>query len=285
MKRPGPLRRFGSKGWGSPLTPRGPRGGRLAGHGWRERLARGWRWALREGRIFWRDLNRPDRGFRRSLTLSAGVHVVVLIVVSLSPSCRSPAVGQEMAPIAFEFLPQETPPEEPPAAEPQPKPEPKEVPPPETSEPAETKLPEQEPEPQPEEPPAPDRPEPEPEETAPPPDTSAAAVPPAPVALARVDEPQFAYDYYLQTVVGKVSEAWQPPAGLAARDAPTEATLVFRISPQGRVVRAEVEEPSPVALFDRSAAEAIHRAQPYPPFPPAYRGRWLTIHLRFRFAP
>ncbi|MCK4412214.1 MAG: TonB C-terminal domain-containing protein [Candidatus Eisenbacteria sp.] len=246
------------------------------------------RWLWREGGVFWRDLNRPDRGFRRSLTLSAVVHGVVLIVFTLSPSCHSRAVGQEPRPIVFEYLPLDEPLDQPVAPKPKPKPKPKEVPAPETKMPAEAKLPEEKPKPKPPETPPPEQPDPEPkaEETVPAPDSLAR--PPQtqqPVELARIDEPQFAYDYYLQTVVGKVSEVWEPPAGLAASGAATEATLVFRISSQGRVLRTEVEVPSLAGFFDRSAAEAILRAQPYPPFPPAYGGRWLTVHLRFRFDP
>jgi outer membrane biosynthesis protein TonB len=36
-------------------------------------------------------------------------------------------------------------------------------------------------------------------------------------------------------------------------------------------------------LFDRSAIEAVMRAQPFPPFPLDYAGRGLTVHLRFTF--
>jgi TonB family protein len=96
---------------------------------------------------------------------------------------------------------------------------------------------------------------------------------------AQFDE-AFGHDYYMQALIAKISQAWRPPAGLAEVEG-MSATLRFRITTQGRVPDVDVELPSGIELFDRSAVEAVRRAQPLPPFPPAYRGRWLTVHLKF----
>ncbi len=100
---------------------------------------------------------------------------------------------------------------------------------------------------------------------------------------AGIDEPGFGYDYYLQALIGKISETWRPPAGLPSDAQGTNATLRFRLTAEGRVQQVDVETPSAYALFDRSALEAITRAQPFPPFPPGYAGRGLTVHMKFTF--
>ena len=102
-----------------------------------------------------------------------------------------------------------------------------------------------------------------------------------PLQIAGVDEGAFASDYYLQTVIGRISSAWAPPAGVNGLQAETAVLIRFRIMAHGQVSQAEVETSSGIPLFDRSAQDAVLRARPFPPFPPAYRGKWLTLHLRF----
>jgi TonB family protein len=100
---------------------------------------------------------------------------------------------------------------------------------------------------------------------------------------AGIDEPGFGYDYYLQALIGKISETWRPPAGLPSEALGTVATLRFHLSSEGRVQQVDVETASPFPIFDRSALDAIMRAQPFPPFPPGYGGRSLTVHMKFTF--
>lgn len=98
---------------------------------------------------------------------------------------------------------------------------------------------------------------------------------------AQVDEAAFTYEYYLQIVAGKISEVWMPPAGVTGQGDRTAAVLCFRIMRNGQVASVGIESASVVALFDRSARDAVLAAQPFPPLPPGYGGRWLTVHLRF----
>ena len=100
---------------------------------------------------------------------------------------------------------------------------------------------------------------------------------------AGIDEPGFGYDYYLEALIGKISETWRPPAGLPSEAQGTNATLRFRLTAEGRVQQVDVEMPSTFPIFDRSALEAITRAQPFPPFPPGFAGRGLTVHMKFTF--
>lgn len=101
--------------------------------------------------------------------------------------------------------------------------------------------------------------------------------------MAQTDGGAFVYDYYLQTVAEMISRAWEPPAGLTERVGETTATIRFRILANGRVSVAEVETASALDVFDRSARAAVLRAQPFPPLPATYGGRWLMIHLKFAY--
>lgn len=101
--------------------------------------------------------------------------------------------------------------------------------------------------------------------------------------MAETDGGSFVYDYYLQTVAEMISRAWEPPAGLTERTGETSAVLRFRILANGRVTAADVETASTLDVFDRSARAAILRAQPFPPLPATYGGRWLMIHLKFAY--
>jgi TonB family protein len=101
--------------------------------------------------------------------------------------------------------------------------------------------------------------------------------------MAETDGGAFVYDYYLQTVAEMISRAWEPPAGLTERAGETSAVIRFRILANGRVTVADVETASALDVFDRSARAAILRAQPFPPLPATYGGRWLMIHLKFAY--
>ncbi|MCK4305369.1 MAG: TonB family protein [Candidatus Eisenbacteria sp.] len=97
---------------------------------------------------------------------------------------------------------------------------------------------------------------------------------------ARVDEKTFDYDYYLPLLARKISEAWEPMGRGPGGNAP-HVTLRVRIGRDGRVSSVDIEESSAVALFNRSALDAVWQAQPFPSLPRTYEGRWLTVHLRF----
>ena len=221
--------------------------------------------------------------FRRSLVLSAIVHAALLAAFSIYPLLpHHPVI---VGPLVVSLItPAESAPEAPasqaraePRAQTRLKPEAK----PEKRRPAQTEIAKTQESPSAAKTQATVKPEPEqvPETVS---ETRPGEVPSSPadggpLSVARVDEP-FAYDYYLEAVIGRISEKWAPPAGVSAQ---TTVTVRFRIMPQGRVYETAVEGPSAIPFFDRSAQDAIMRAQPFPPFPPAYRGRWLTLHLKF----
>lgn len=260
------------------MTARGHRGGG-SGAAPRRSLRRSLAWLI----------GRPRPGAAREFDLGMGlrvsiaVHLAAVLVVALWPDWSRP-VRWESAPLLVSLvtLPEEARPAAPaPVTVPEPQPErpvekPRQA---RTEEPdapreAVRKKPPERESPPAVTPPAEAKPQPAPEASQPP-------GPEGPVRMnVQVDEQAFVYDYYLQALVAKISQAWRPPAGLAAGEG-ASATLRFRITTQGRVSQVEVETSSALPVFDRSAVEAVQRAQPLPPFPPAYRGRWLTVHLRF----
>jgi TonB family protein len=93
----------------------------------------------------------------------------------------------------------------------------------------------------------------------------------------RTDQPEFPYAYYLESLRRKIASRWQPPAGSGGR----VVVVHFRVLRDGRVTALEVREPSGWEFLDDSALEAIRKAQPLPPLPPAFDGPWLGIELRF----
>lgn len=211
----------------------------------------------------------PDRVLRRSMTVSSVLHLTLLLVFTIMPAWPR-HMHWESAPLVVSLvsLPVPAPPD-PPAPKPRPEPQKPKI--------KAEKTPAPKTQPKPELKPPPDPPR----EEAPPDSTKALAVEKDLRVTARVDEQQFVYDYYLQVVAAKISAVWEPPAGLLAGGRQTITTVRFRILREGHVHGVTIEESSPLPLFDRSTQEAVLRAQPFPPFPPGYAGRWLTVHLRF----
>ncbi|MBM3317901.1 MAG: TonB C-terminal domain-containing protein [Candidatus Eisenbacteria bacterium] len=230
------------------------------------------------------DGGRREPGLGGCLRLSIALHAAAVLVLAWLPSWSRPVRWENPALVVSLYtLPEETPaprpaPREEPARPPE-RPRPKPPEPKRDEGPKEVVK--EKPKPAPQQPPEARAPAPS---TKPPaPDSPAPPEPTGPVTMnVRVEEAQFVYDYYLQALVAKISQAWRPPAGVAAGQG-LNATLKFRITAQGRVPSVEVETSSRLDLFDRSAVEAVQRAQPLPPFPPAYQGRWLTVHLKFTF--
>jgi TonB family protein len=221
----------------------------------------------------------PQRRFRRYVLASVTLHLVLVMVITASPLwTRNRRWETPPLLVSLVTLPEPEPPKPGPRRE-RPRPQPtKEAPRLEEKKAEAPKLKEK---------PAPKKEKPAPKQEEPAPQQTAVEPEPAPpekterIVTAQVDEAAFTYDYYLQILVAKISQAWMPPQGADASGEPPAAVLSFRINRDGRVNAPVVEEPSASRFFDRSAQDAILRAQPFPPLPPRYGGRWLTVHLRF----
>lgn len=231
--------------------------------------------------------NRGDRLLRRSLVASGTLHLVGLIVISIAwAGPRQMPWRQAPMMVSLVTFPEpEAPPNREAKREPEEKPKPK---------PIEEPRPKPKPEPPQPEPDAPvlkevakkKEPEPAPQEASAQPNAQAPEPQAVPASLdvsAQVEE-KFPFSYYLALVQQKIAKEWEPPAGTPTGEASPVATLRFRIDRQGLVSGVQVEEASASAFYDRSAHDALVRAQPLQPLPATYQGRWLTVHLRFRIA-
>ncbi len=237
--------------------------------------------------------NSRNRVFRRSVLASVLIHFVTMICFASIPSCNQPT-RWEARPIAVSLVtvpvqePQtqivETKPVKPPTQKkketPKPKPKPivketkkKDVP--------KVVAPKKETSKEPEVEPVTEAPKLPQEEITPPAPTPKAVTPTKQLNATRIDETAFAYDYYLEILKVKISEAWAPPTGQVGLSDEDATILRFRISRNGSVSGFMIEKSSPIFRYDESARQAVVNAQPFPPFPPAFTGQWLTIHMRF----
>lgn len=247
-------------------------------------------WAARVVRPPFRALhgfcNRGDRVLRRCLVASGTAHLIGLLIVTLSPfgprdmPWRTPPMMVSLVTMPTPTLPASPETQKPKPAQPEPEkkpPAPKKDTPVLKEKTTKKTEPQKEPEKKPEEKP-PAQPEPAPADS-----QQATVANDLLNVTAQVDE-HFPFDYYLAIVRRKIAQEWAPPAGTPTGEASPMATMRFRIDRGGMISGIQVEESSAIVVYDRSAHEALVRAQPLPPLPATYSGRWLTVHLRFRIA-
>lgn len=97
-----------------------------------------------------------------------------------------------------------------------------------------------------------------------------------------LDAEEFPFGYYLATIKRKIAARW---------DAPRQATggrlycrVYFRVTREGRVVDARVEQSSESFLFDQAAFRAVMQASPMPPLPEGFDQDYLIVHFSFSFS-
>jgi TonB family protein len=90
----------------------------------------------------------------------------------------------------------------------------------------------------------------------------------------------FEYAYYVQQMLGRISQHWQriPVRGAAV------AIIRFTILKDGRLHDIQVEQSSGVAMLDRAASRAVYLADPMPPLPQSYPRDRVGVHLRFEYS-
>lgn len=97
-----------------------------------------------------------------------------------------------------------------------------------------------------------------------------------------VDQGDFAFTYYLVLVRNKVAQNWTAPGGLSS-GGKVRCVVYFHISRDGRVAAVQLEQPSGVDYFDRSAQRAVTLADPLPPLPLGFPGSDLGVHFGFEY--
>ena len=91
---------------------------------------------------------------------------------------------------------------------------------------------------------------------------------------------QFEYPWYLRLMVDKISRNWRNPYNEKA-----EVTVYFRVTRDGTVTEARVEQSSGVPSFDRAALRAVVNSSPLVQLPPDFTDAQLTVHIDFVFNP
>ena len=97
-----------------------------------------------------------------------------------------------------------------------------------------------------------------------------------------VDQGDFAFTSYLVLVRNKVAQNWTAPGGLSS-GGKVRCIVYFHISRDGRVTAVQLEQPSGVEFFDRSAQRAVALADPLPPLPLGFPGSDLGVHFGFEY--
>ncbi len=91
-----------------------------------------------------------------------------------------------------------------------------------------------------------------------------------------VEDPNFTYGYYLNQVVGQISQNWsRPPVGSEIK----QALFHFRIERNGTIMDLRLVESSKSDSFDQTAERAIEASSPLPPLPKSYKKSSLGINL------
>jgi len=91
----------------------------------------------------------------------------------------------------------------------------------------------------------------------------------------------FPYTYYLQILHGRISTNWYPAQAVPGLTGNFHTTVLFKIFRNGRISTVEIMESSGVRALDMSAVRAVQNAAPFPPLPQDYEDEYLIIRLIF----
>lgn len=91
----------------------------------------------------------------------------------------------------------------------------------------------------------------------------------------------FPFTYYLQTIHGRISNNWYTSQIKTGITGSLHTTILFRISRDGQITEPEIIESSRNRTMDLSAIRAVRSASPFPPLPNEYEDDYLIIRLIF----
>lgn len=92
------------------------------------------------------------------------------------------------------------------------------------------------------------------------------------------DMPDFPYPWYLTSLRQKLWDRWSDNMP----SFPGEALVMFTILRDGSLVDVRIEETSGERSLDYAALSAVRASGPLPPLPPAFREKFLTVHVQFK---
>lgn len=94
-----------------------------------------------------------------------------------------------------------------------------------------------------------------------------------------LENKNFKYSYYTNTIVKKISKYWQWSSVTSAY----RAVVYFKIARDGSVYDIKVKESSSDQNFDQNAIRAIELSSPFAPLPSSYEDNYLGVYFEFKF--
>jgi TonB family protein len=96
------------------------------------------------------------------------------------------------------------------------------------------------------------------------------------IGSAQLDQPDFRYPYYIESVVAALSTNWFKPTPVIQ----TPPVVHFRIQRDGTVADPEIVRSSGLPYVDRAALRAV-LASTFPPLPPDWTGPHVGLRVTF----
>lgn|GEM_PF-6166701 len=88
-------------------------------------------------------------------------------------------------------------------------------------------------------------------------------------------------EIYSYKIAGEVERKWALPSEVANSGERLETSIVFTVTPEGRISNIWFDKKSGNNYFDESVYRAVHRAAPFSPYPEGVDRDLVTIGLRF----
>ena len=94
----------------------------------------------------------------------------------------------------------------------------------------------------------------------------------------RLDVQNFCCPDYIQTMVQRIRQSWNPNQGAAG-----QVWVKFTIRRDGMLTLVEVEKPSGQAMLDLESRRTVLLTRQLPPLPPEFPEPHLTVHMEFSY--
>jgi len=94
----------------------------------------------------------------------------------------------------------------------------------------------------------------------------------------------FPYTYYLTIITDRVSANWFSSLVDPGVSGNFQTIIFFKIQKDGQITEVQVEQSSGLTPLDLSALRAVKASAPFPPLPRDYQDAYLGIHLIFEHA-
>ncbi len=94
-----------------------------------------------------------------------------------------------------------------------------------------------------------------------------------------LENEDFKYSYYTNSIVKKISRYWQWANSYSSY----RTVVYFRIERDGFVKNVEIKESSGNESFDENAVRAVQLASPFAPLPDGYAQEHLGVYFEFKF--